>query len=148
MRTVKHQMSSYSTTNTKCHHQLYIYDPHYSNLWIYYNLSFYYISSQWRSWSDSKQDCEQRGANLIIINNQEEQEFVLKATAGQLIWIGLSKEGEVWKWDDGTTLTLSFWMNGYPKSDNQYCAVISSSGWADYSCGYTNRWICEKRILQ
>nr|XP_055065201.1 C-type lectin domain family 12 member B-like [Misgurnus anguillicaudatus] len=41
--------------------------------WIYYNFSFYYISSEYKSWSDSRRDCEERGANLVIINNKEEQ---------------------------------------------------------------------------
>nr|XP_055064856.1 CD209 antigen-like protein E [Misgurnus anguillicaudatus] len=118
--------------------------------WIYYNFSFYYLSSEIVSWSDSRRDCEQRGADLLIINNKEEQEFLQKATAGNKYWIGLSKEADVWKWVDGTTLTLSFWMNGSPGNYSQSCAVITSSGWTDYSCNvfWRYRWICEKRILK
>ncbi|XP_065146827.1 uncharacterized protein [Paramisgurnus dabryanus] len=117
--------------------------------WIYYNFSCYYISSEWRSWSDSRQDCEQRGANLVIINNKEEQEFLKKATGASNFWIGLSKDGAVWKWIDGTTLTLSFWMDKYPISSSHKCALTSVSGWSHYSCDYTQyRWICERRILQ
>nr|XP_055065200.1 C-type lectin domain family 10 member A-like [Misgurnus anguillicaudatus] len=76
--------------------------------WIYYNFSFYYISSEYKSWSDSRRDCEERGANLLIINNKEEQEFLQKAIAGQYsyYWIGLSRNGGEWKWFDDTTLTL------------------------------------------
>nr|XP_055065206.1 C-type lectin domain family 4 member E-like [Misgurnus anguillicaudatus] len=74
---------------------------------INYNFSFYYISSEYKSWNNSRRDCEQRGANLVTINNKEEQEFLQKATSGHYYyWIGLSKEGEVWKWVDGTTLTF------------------------------------------
>ncbi|XP_065146245.1 uncharacterized protein [Paramisgurnus dabryanus] len=116
--------------------------------WIYYNFSCYNISSERRNWSDSRRDCEERGANLVILNNKEEQEFVQKATAGYYHWIGLSKEGEVWKWVDGTTLTLSFWMNGYTGSYNHSCAAIATLGWANHTCHRTHRWICEKRILQ
>ncbi|XP_065146244.1 C-type lectin domain family 4 member A-like [Paramisgurnus dabryanus] len=115
--------------------------------WIYYNLSFYYISTERRTWSDSRRDCEQREANLLIINNKEEQEFVQNATSGRFnYWIGLSKEGGVWKWVDGTTLKLSFWINRDPGSYSQNFAVISSSGWANRSCDFTTRWICEKII--
>nr|XP_055065205.1 asialoglycoprotein receptor 1-like [Misgurnus anguillicaudatus] len=116
--------------------------------WIYYNFSCYYISSEWRNWSDSRRDCEQRGADLVIINNKEEQEFVQKATAGFKFWIGLSKERGVWKWVDDTTLTLSFWINGHPGSYNHSCAVITTPGWTDHTCHKTHRWICEKRFLQ
>ncbi|XP_065146468.1 C-type lectin domain family 4 member M-like [Paramisgurnus dabryanus] len=97
-------------------------------------------------WSDSRRDCEERGANLLIINNKEEQEFVLKATAGYNYWIGLSKEGGEWKWVDGTTLTLSFWVNG--SSYNHNCAAADASGWTDYQCNSIYRWICEKRIFE
>ncbi|RXN15872.1 C-type lectin domain family 12 member B-like protein [Labeo rohita] len=41
--------------------------------WIYYNFSFYYISPEWKSWSDSRRDCQQRGADLVIVNSQKEQ---------------------------------------------------------------------------
>ncbi|XP_065146249.1 uncharacterized protein [Paramisgurnus dabryanus] len=118
----------------------------YNFKWIYYNCSFYYISSEWRSRNDSRRDCEQRGADLVIINNKEEQEFLLKATAGQY-WIGLSQEEGVWKWVDDTTLTLNFWINGHPRH-NHTCAVTSSSGWVSHLCNRNQRWICEKRILQ
>ncbi|XP_065146832.1 C-type lectin domain family 2 member B-like [Paramisgurnus dabryanus] len=118
----------------------------YNFKWIYYNLSFYYISSEGRSRNESRRDCEQRGADLVIINNKEEQEFLLKATAGQY-WIGLSKELEVWKWVDDTKLALSFWINRHPRH-SETCAATSSSGWVSYSCDRNQRWICEKRILQ
>ncbi|XP_073730762.1 uncharacterized protein [Misgurnus anguillicaudatus] len=117
--------------------------------WIYYNFSCYYISSEWRNWSDSRRDCEQRGADLVIINNKEEQEFLKKATGASNFWIGLRKEGWAWKWIDGTTLTLSFWMDKYPISSSHYCALTSVSGWSHYSCDYAQySWICERRILQ
>nr|XP_055064854.1 asialoglycoprotein receptor 1-like [Misgurnus anguillicaudatus] len=114
--------------------------------WIHYNFS--YISSDFKNWSDSRRDCEEKGANLVIINNKEEQEFVLKATAGFNFWIGLSKEGGVLKWVDGTTLTLRPWMKGHPISNNHSCAVITTPEWADHTCDKTHRWICEKRIMQ
>lgn len=41
--------------------------------WIYYQFHFYYMSSESKSWTDSKRYCRERGADLIIINNREEQ---------------------------------------------------------------------------
>ncbi|XP_056592929.1 asialoglycoprotein receptor 1-like [Triplophysa dalaica] len=120
-----------------------------SDKWIKYNFSFYYISSEEKSWTDSREDCKERGADLVIINSIEEQEFMQNATAGygfNPFWIGLRKEEGLWKWIDETTLKTSFWIDGYPRSDNHYCARTSSSGWSDFSCDAKYGWICEKRI--
>lgn len=39
--------------------------------WKCYQSSLYYISSEKKNWTDSKEDCLKRGADLIIINNRE-----------------------------------------------------------------------------
>nr|XP_055064555.1 C-type lectin domain family 6 member A-like [Misgurnus anguillicaudatus] len=41
--------------------------------WIYYQSSLYFISSEEKIWSESRSYCRERGADLIIINNKEEQ---------------------------------------------------------------------------
>ncbi|XP_056591964.1 CD209 antigen-like protein C isoform X2 [Triplophysa dalaica] len=119
--------------------------------WLYRQPSFYFISSETKSWSESRRYCTQRGADLIIINNKEEQEFAVKATSDYGVWIGLSDsdvEG-TWNWVDGSTLTSGFWRSGEPnggKSEN--CAVFYSSGGYDYPCDRAYKWICEINILK
>ncbi|XP_016413143.1 C-type lectin domain family 12 member B-like [Sinocyclocheilus rhinocerous] len=69
--------------------------------WIYYNFSFYYISSEKKSWSDSSRDCQQRGADLVIINKDGE-EFLQKVVENNYFWIGLINTESGWEWSDGT----------------------------------------------
>jgi len=40
---------------------------------IYYKSSLYFLSSEKKNWTESRRYCIERGADLIIINNREEQ---------------------------------------------------------------------------
>ncbi|XP_050977500.1 C-type lectin domain family 10 member A-like [Labeo rohita] len=119
--------------------------------WLYYNFSFYNISSERKSWTESRRYCTEKGADLIIINNREEQNFVDKMAGSAGVWIGLTDidEDGLWKWVDGSTLTAGLWKSGEPngkKSEN--CTVSYPSGWYDYPCNKAFQWICEKKILK
>ncbi|XP_058644376.1 CD209 antigen-like isoform X1 [Onychostoma macrolepis] len=115
--------------------------------WIYYNFSFYYISSERKSWSYSRQDCHQRGADLVIINSRGEQDFLQKIAAFENFWIGLKMMQGVWKWHDGAAAVNRYWTSRYLRSYG-YCALMTSSGWADESCTYHKKWICKRTILK
>lgn len=41
--------------------------------WLTFTSRCYYVSSQRRSWDDSRQDCQQRGADLVVIDSRLEQ---------------------------------------------------------------------------
>uniref|UniRef100_A0A9J7Y038 C-type lectin domain-containing protein n=1 Tax=Cyprinus carpio carpio TaxID=630221 RepID=A0A9J7Y038_CYPCA len=118
--------------------------------WLYSNFSFYFISLLKKSWTESRRYCTERGADLIIINNREKQEFAKRFSNGNEFWIGLTdsdKEGN-WKWVDGSTLTSGFWRSGEPNGKNgENCVVSFSSGWRDHPSNNAFRWICEKKTL-
>ncbi|XP_067290306.1 CD209 antigen-like protein E, partial [Pseudorasbora parva] len=75
--------------------------------WIHYKFHLYFISSKKKNWTESRRYCRERGADLIIINNKEEQDFSTTLSKNAKVWIGLTDsdvEG-TWKWVDGSTLT-------------------------------------------
>uniref|UniRef100_A0A672RQP1 C-type lectin domain-containing protein n=1 Tax=Sinocyclocheilus grahami TaxID=75366 RepID=A0A672RQP1_SINGR len=110
------------------------------NGWIYYKFSFYYVSTEMKNWTENRINCMERGADLLMINSTEEQEFMKKIACSSSVWIGLTDADEegIWKWVNGSTLTSGFWSN---------CVVSSSISWADTQCNYTYKWICENNIL-
>ncbi|XP_071361310.1 CD209 antigen-like protein A isoform X2 [Trachinotus anak] len=129
------------------------FDHHFQQGWVYFHPSFYYISSIEKSWQDSRDDCLQRGADLVIINSKEEQDFTGKVHRNK--WIGLTDrdtEG-VWKWVDGSPLTKSYWGQGEPnnfRGTKEDCVEIrfheGQNSWNDKACGDNNFWICEKTV--
>ncbi|KAJ8001169.1 hypothetical protein DPEC_G00188490 [Dallia pectoralis] len=83
--------------------------------------SLYFISTDKKNWNESRQDCLDKGANLLIINSQEEQIFINGHKSRS--WIGLtdSETENIWKWVDGSPLITQYWRNkqpdNYPQSD-------------------------------
>ncbi|XP_051763533.1 CD209 antigen-like protein C [Ctenopharyngodon idella] len=125
-----------------------------------YKFSFYYISNETKSWNESRRYCTEKGADLVIINNSDEQDFVNHMSGAAVVWIGLTDsdvEGR-WKWVDGTNMTSGFWesrSNEPNGGTSENCAVTvdkqnkewpNHSGWIDVQCNKIFQWICEKNI--
>ncbi|XP_055060106.2 uncharacterized protein [Misgurnus anguillicaudatus] len=114
--------------------------------------SWYYISSEEKSWSESRQFCRDRGGDLIIINTEEEQRYI-SSIATDIVWIGLSdiaEEGKM-KWVDNTPLIKGFWVENEPNNyfGREDCVELNPSkpvlnNWNDLPCTNTRKWICEK----
>ncbi|XP_056103764.1 C-type lectin domain family 10 member A-like [Rhinichthys klamathensis goyatoka] len=132
-----------------------------SDGWTYYKSSFYYMPNETKSWNESRRYCTERGADLIIINNREEQDFVKNMTGKAIVWIGLTDSvvENTWKWVDGSTLTSGFWGSGEPNGGTRENCVLTVAvpklpewpnlvGWLDDACTKPFKWICEKSISQ
>ncbi|XP_060744843.1 C-type lectin domain family 4 member M-like [Tachysurus vachellii] len=123
--------------------------------WMHFNSSIYYISNEEKNQTESRMDCRQRDADLVIINNKEEQEFVSKLLCSRKAWIGLNDrdtEG-VWKWLDDISLTTGYWGHGEPnsKAGDEDCVITCEMSdivwnWADYPCDYEFFWICDRDL--
>ncbi|KAM9449645.1 C-type lectin domain family 4 member E-like [Clarias gariepinus] len=125
--------------------------------WRFFSSSLYYISTEEKSWTESRQDCRERGADLLIINNAEEWEFIIKQLGSyNQAWVGLTDrdtEGE-WKWVDGTKQTSGtrYWHKGEPndQGNNEDCGEIrmfsDKKAWNDLPCSHKIQWICEKNV--
>ncbi|XP_030643699.1 C-type lectin domain family 4 member E-like [Chanos chanos] len=127
-----------------------------SEKWQRHLSSEYYVASGFKDWSESRKDCKDRGADLVIVNSWEEQVFLnsLKRDS-ETFWIGLSDldiEGQ-WRWVDNTALSEKYWRKGEPNDigKNEDCAVFNSSplglpSWNDQPCSIAINWICEREL--
>uniref|UniRef100_A0A673Y9J5 C-type lectin domain-containing protein n=1 Tax=Salmo trutta TaxID=8032 RepID=A0A673Y9J5_SALTR len=124
--------------------------------WQKFESSWYFLSTETKTWEKSREDCVKRGADLVIINSNMEQTFLFNLE--KRVWIGLTdsvNEG-TWKWVDDTPLTTRYWYD--PQPDNgggkvingeEHCVEIRTdqslpNAWNDLSCAENLHWICEK----
>uniref|UniRef100_W5LD21 C-type lectin domain-containing protein n=1 Tax=Astyanax mexicanus TaxID=7994 RepID=W5LD21_ASTMX len=121
--------------------------------WIYFSSSIYYISTEKKIYSESRQYCRERGSDLLIINSREEQDFINMWRNGQQAWIGLKRDTEgVWKWVDGSELITGFWKDGEPNNPKGHCVTTglgsdAAKNWVNNPCYHQFVWICEKRMF-
>ncbi|XP_015326781.1 C-type lectin domain family 4 member E isoform X2 [Bos taurus] len=123
--------------------------------WFHFQSSCYLFSPDTMSWRASLKNCSSMGAHLVVINTQEEQEFLYYTKPRKKeFYIGLTDqvtEGQ-WQWVDGTPFTksLSFWDAGEPNNlvIVEDCATIRDSSnprqnWNDVPCFFNMFRVCE-----
>ncbi|XP_062334180.1 CD209 antigen-like protein C [Osmerus eperlanus] len=124
--------------------------------WEKFGTSCYYISTEKKTWEESRQDCLNRGADLVVIDSREEQSFLL--SFGTTVWIGLTdKDTEgIWTWVDRSLTNGSpkFWADGEPNDahkEGEDCAELyflprkPLMSWNDIPCSFKNHAVCEKQ---
>ncbi|XP_012734656.3 C-type lectin domain family 4 member M [Fundulus heteroclitus] len=121
--------------------------------WRVFEAKCYFVSTAKKNWTESRRACIAEGADLLIINSDEEQKFANGMLGKeQNAWIGLTDsltEG-VWTWVDGTPVTTTYWGTGQPNSHggDQDCGELVQTelngGWNDDGCFAQQLWICEK----
>uniref|UniRef100_A0A7N6BJI4 C-type lectin domain-containing protein n=1 Tax=Anabas testudineus TaxID=64144 RepID=A0A7N6BJI4_ANATE len=122
--------------------------------WKRFGSSYYFKSTEKKSWYDSRYDCQSRGSDLVMINSKEEQEFVVNLTKNEEFWIGLRTEWAeiekqwiyVWKWVDGSRLKETFWATEDPDPSQYYHATCcdQQGKWTQTNSDSYKTWICEK----
>ncbi|KAK9538101.1 hypothetical protein VZT92_005658 [Zoarces viviparus] len=122
--------------------------------WRMFSCSCYLLSTRSGTWEESRKDCRDKGADLVIIDSLQEQKFLLSIITDHT-WIGLSDRDEegTWKWVDGTPLTEAYWgldepNNGGGDLGEEDCSEIvvgmnAERNWNDLRCDNSRHWICE-----
>ncbi|XP_065127027.2 uncharacterized protein [Paramisgurnus dabryanus] len=112
---------------------------------------WYYISTEKKSWFDSRQFCRDICGDLVIINTEEEQRYI-SSIAMDRVWIGLSDiAGKgIMTWVDNSTLNNRFWDQDYPNYNlrNESCVEMRPlkpilNNWNNLQCLESRKWICE-----
>ncbi|XP_034030116.1 C-type lectin domain family 4 member A-like [Thalassophryne amazonica] len=129
--------------------------------WLHFRSSCYLFqyfnySSEWKKWEDSHHACTKMTAHLVVIESQEEQEFIsghikYYSDAHHGYWMGLSQSYGEWMWIDGRNLTVQYWAPQQGSSRYTCGLAVASADplatWQKKGCSMKNRWICERKAL-
>ncbi|KAM3842727.1 collectin-12-like, partial [Diretmus argenteus] len=124
--------------------------------WRGFGDNCYYFSSpsQRLNFNETNEFCTNMTSLMLILNNNEEQQWVRKQIAGKgYFWLGLTdrEEENVWKWVDGTLPIFTKWKSGQPDNwgngheEGEDCAgLIHEANWNDFFCTDRIGFICER----
>ncbi|XP_067281617.1 CD209 antigen-like protein E [Pseudorasbora parva] len=163
---MKKEFNNLTARYNKLRERMSFYDAHSCNLsgdgWIPCRGKMYLFSSNELDWQSSRDVCVSKGADLVTITSQSEQDFLVSKMY-VAHWIGLhdlDTEGH-WVWVNNRTLNetgVQFWFTGDPKQPNnrrnhdpsgENCACLGDvknhlDSWFDTSCKTQKTFICEK----
>ncbi|KAM6948994.1 collectin-12 [Aplochiton taeniatus] len=124
--------------------------------WKSFRDSCYYFSSgtERRNFNETMEFCGNNTSSMIVVNDNEEQQWVKKQIAGKgYFWLGLTdrEEENIWKWVDGTLPIFTKWKPGQPDNwahgheEGEDCAgMIHEANWNDFFCTDRIGFICER----
>uniref|UniRef100_A0A1A8ECA3 C-type lectin domain-containing protein n=1 Tax=Nothobranchius kadleci TaxID=1051664 RepID=A0A1A8ECA3_NOTKA len=126
--------------------------------WTEINSRCYFLSTEQKKWEESRQQCQSKGADLVVINDEKEQNALYRMNGNQylLFWIGLRSTDGTLKWVDGSELKDAFWQDGQPDlgggNNIEDCVEMyhqspALSNWNDVSCQTLRHWLCEKDLF-
>ncbi|XP_053232271.1 low affinity immunoglobulin epsilon Fc receptor-like [Podarcis raffonei] len=118
--------------------------------WLFNKGSCYSFQVKPGPWSHARKACEDERALLVIINDEEEQSFLVLHLKQKYYWIGLQdiETENKFTWVDRSTATYTKWGAGEPNNygHGEDCVEMTPRGWwNDVPCGNNiDGWICEK----
>ncbi|XP_025083494.1 asialoglycoprotein receptor 2-like [Pomacea canaliculata] len=127
--------------------------------WMHFNDSCYSFVAKQVAWNEAQHACYIKGGSLVIINSQEEDDFLHRHLQqerryfyGYDFWVG-GKEipgTDFWEWVDGTLFSQTFtaWATGRPVTGGRAkCLEFEAdmnSEWNDDYCDDLDFYICER----
>ncbi|XP_027869469.1 asialoglycoprotein receptor 1-like [Xiphophorus couchianus] len=119
--------------------------------WTFFNESCYFFSKVSLTWLESCRFCQLKSADLVVINNLQEQKFIHDNVTSNC-WLGLYRNGSYWYWVDRRIDTLRFWRLSDPQSYHSYALIYRTgnptASWASAPNTYSYSPLCEQKAFK
>ncbi|XP_071216265.1 C-type lectin domain family 4 member F-like isoform X2 [Salvelinus alpinus] len=118
--------------------------------WKHINSSLYYISTEMKSWDESRPYCQRKGLDLVIINSEEEQAFLLEVVSAKKlegVWIDFSLNNTK---EISTRVKRGVGSEGGQEEDCAKLTVYETPAVREVTgrqCGTQKYCICEKYLM-
>lgn len=102
------------------------------------------------TWLQARDACAARGAHLVTIESQAENDRVRSLVPGYLhVWIGLSRQTGYWQWVDGAYPYYTKWASGEPNNyggNELYVEMrpLGTGTWNDLPNAWQLPYVCER----
>ena len=132
-------------------------DKRCDNGWSFYGGNCYFREGRKKartSWVKAQEICERKQANLITVNDANEQKFLSSVLGKEGSWCGLNNKDDekVFKWVNGEDSKYINWAPKQPrKSKKERCVHMQwerhQHKWVMKKCAKKARFTCEKGKL-
>ncbi|XP_051950528.1 C-type lectin domain family 4 member D [Xyrauchen texanus] len=125
--------------------------------WLPYNNTCYLLVNEYGTWELSKSLCHNHGAHLMVVNSEEELDFISRVVQKSTdYWIGLKRDKMgMWTWVNGDDYhsTSHFWDKDQPVHGGVESCVhlrgtdtVRQNLWHDADCNSELYRICERKL--
>uniref|UniRef100_A0A8C0QN26 C-type lectin domain-containing protein n=1 Tax=Chelonoidis abingdonii TaxID=106734 RepID=A0A8C0QN26_CHEAB len=112
--------------------------------WLSHRGKCYWFSKDSKNWTESRADCSAKSSRKLVIQDQEEMEFIQNVTRGKYhVWLGLSVTSaeKNWTWVDNSVFPVT------GPTDVNSCGVIKGNRIHSETCSAEFKWICQKEAV-
>ncbi|XP_067405070.1 killer cell lectin-like receptor subfamily B member 1B allele C [Emydura macquarii macquarii] len=117
--------------------------------WQLHGDKCYWLSKEHKAWTGSREDCSQKSSRMLVIQTQEEMDFIQDVIRGaNQVWTGLkvTPPERTWTWVDGSRLDQTlFQVLG--SAEGSSCGTLKGSRIHSETCDAELKWICQKEAV-
>nr|XP_060162974.1 natural killer cells antigen CD94-like [Globicephala melas] len=115
--------------------------------WIGYQCSCYFISSESKTWKDSRNFCVSQNSSLLQIQNRNELDFMKFISYHYWIGLSYSEEHHAWLREDNSTVSQDLFPSFHPLNPKNCIIYDPSGGVSDTDCGSQHRYVCKQQLI-